>query len=274
MDFASIIGIIVGLGSLVLGYSMDDGNLKALWLLGAAIIVAGGSLGSIALSYGIHELKKMPLLFLQMFRSPKSRLSPTIDFIVSLSENARRDGLLSLERILEEEPAKKQPDPLLKKGMLMVIDGADLEQIRDLLETEIRVYEEKAKTEIATFESFAGYAPAYGMIGTIMGLIQVLANMESPQQMASSIAVAFITTLYGVIIANLICLPTSNKLKMRLKALLIEKEMIVEGVCSIRNGQNPKMLREKLSTYLQADPKPTKKPKTDGKEGKNEKKSR
>jgi chemotaxis protein MotA len=126
----------------------------------------------------------------------------------------------------------------------------------------------KAKADISMFESLAGYAPAYGMIGTIMGLIQVLANMESPEQMASAIAVAFITTLYGVVIANLLCLPTANKLRSRLKSQLMEKEMIVEGICSIRNGQNPKMLREKLSTYLANAPNPPKKAVKKGKEAK------
>jgi len=279
MDFASFIGILVGLGSLLLGYSMDDGNVRALWLLSAAVIVVGGSVGSVAISYGIREIAKMPPLFFSIFKSPKSTLSGTIDFIVQLSEGARRDGLLSLEKLLDNENPKKKNDPLLKRGMLMVIDGADLEQIRDLLETEISIYEEKEKVNIAMFESLAGYAPAYGMIGTIMGLIQVLANMESPEQMASAIAVAFITTLYGVVIANLLCLPTANKLKQRLQGRLAEKEMIVEGVLSIRNGQNPKMLRDKLTTYLILDSagKTPQKPKADKEKGdgkKDEKKPR
>jgi len=268
MDIASIIGLILGVGSLVLGYTMDNGDLKALWLVSAFIIVVGGSAGSVAISYGFSELKKMPVLLLQIFKTPKSTRSKTIDYIVSLSEQSRREGLLSLEKMLENNDPKTPLDPLLKKGMLMVIDGADLEQIKELLETEIYVYEERTKTEISTFESFAGYAPAFGMIGTIMGLIQVLANMESPEQMASSIAVAFITTLYGVVIANIICMPTVNKLKVRLKAELLEKDMIIEGVCSIRNGLNPKMLRDKLSSYAETEPRTKAKAKSATKEAK------
>ncbi len=137
--------------------------------------------------------------------------------------------------------------------MFMVIDGSDLEQIRQHLETEIYVFENNAKKEIATFEALGGYAPAFGMIGTIMGLVKVLSNMDSPEKMSSAIAVAFITTLYGVVFANLICLPAANKLQLRLEEQLLEKEMIVEGVCSVRNGQNPKMIREKLSVYLSND---------------------
>ena len=263
MDFASIIGIIIGFGSLVLGYKLDNGNLRALWLLSAFIITIGGATGSVVISYGYSEIKKMPGLFFQMFKNPKSSLPQTIDFIVSLSESARREGLLSLEKRLEEAAQEAPVDPLLKRGVLMVVDGVDLEQIREFLETDIYVHEQKAKVEISTFEALAGFAPAFGMIGTIMGLIQVLSYMESPEQMASSIAVAFITTLYGVVFANLICVPTASKLKNRLKIYLMEQETIVEGVCSIRNGQNPKMLRDKLSIYLMESEKKQNKSKKD-----------
>ena len=136
----------------------------------------------------------------------------------------------------------------------MVVDGADLEQIKSFLETDISVYEQKASIEIGMFNSMAAYAPAYGMIGTIMGLIQVLANMESPETMAAAISVAFITTLYGVVIANALCIPAASKLKLRLDYYQTEKEMIIEGICGIRNGDNPKILRERLSPYLIHEP--------------------
>jgi len=251
MDITSILGLLLALASLAIGYTMDGGNLGALYLLSAIVIVAGGALGSVAMSYGFNQFKRFPVLLASLFISPKNNMSKTIDFLVMLSENARRDGLLSLEKIIEEADQQKQKvDPFLKKGIMMVIDGADLEQIKDQLETEIFVYEQKNKSEISMFESLAQYAPAYGMIGTIIGLIQVLANMESPQQMAAAIAIAFITTLYGVVIANALCLPAANKLKIRLNVFLTEKQMVLEGICGIRNGANPKMLREKLSPYL------------------------
>ncbi len=264
MDIASVFGIVCGFGCLIVAYSMEGGSLAGLMLTSAFLIVIGGGFGSVALSYGINEIKKMPSLILQVFKSPKSTLAKTIDYIVMLSENARKEGLLSIEKIIDEDRAN--PDPLLKRGMLMVIDGVDLEQIRDILETELYVYEEKAKTEIAMFDSFGGYAPTFGMIGTIMGLIKVLANMDSPEEMTSSIAVAFVATLYGVASANIIFLPVANKLKVRLKQYLMEKEMIIEGVCGIRNGMNPKMLRDKLSIYLQQDAKHAKRRQSDAKE--------
>lgn len=254
MEIASIVGLFVGLGSLILGYSMDDGNLAALWLLSAFVIVVGGALGSVAFTYGASTLYRVPQLYLKSFIREKSILSQKLDYIIMLSEHARKEGLLSIEKIIEDKAAKEKPDPLLRRGILMVIDGMDLEQIRELLETELYIHEEKSKKDITMFESCAAYAPAYGMIGTIIGLIKVLSNMESPEQMTSAIAVAFITTLYGVVIANLICLPTAGRLKNSLRQFLLEKEMIIEGVCGIRNGVNPKMLRDKLSIYLQTQP--------------------
>lgn len=266
MDFASVIGILTSIGSLAFGYTMDGGRLSALWLLSALIIVLGGAAGSVALAYGMKEIKRMPMLFVQLFITPKSTLPKTIDFIVKLSESARKDGLLSVEKELDDSQSKEKIDPLLKRGMLMVIDGSELDQIKDFMETDVYVFEQQVKVEISMFDSFATYAPAYGMIGTIVGLIQVLANMESPEQMAGAMAVAFITTLYGSVIANFLCLPAANKLRVRLGTKLLEKEMIIEGVCSIRNGQNPKMLREKLNVYMQSDPKAQKNAQKKGKE--------
>ena len=258
MDFASLIGIFVSIGAVILGYTMSDGNLKALWLLSALVIVLGGSTGSVFISYGLKQLIKLPKMFLKLIITPKSALANKIDFIVHLAEDARRNGLLSLEKQLDDSQEKEKIDPLLKRGVLMVIDGAELDQIRSYMETDVSVFEQDSLSEIAMFEAFATYAPAYGMIGTIIGLIQVLANMESPEQMAAAMAVAFVTTLYGSFLANFLFLPAANKLKTRLTEELTEKEMIIEGVCSIRNGQNPKMLREKLNIYLNAK---SKKPK-------------
>ena len=160
----------------------------------------------------------------------------------------------------------------LVENMVQVRHGADLEQIKSFLDTDIAVYEQKTSTEIGMFNSMAAYAPAYGMIGTIMGLIQVLANMESPETMAAAIAVAFITTLYGVVIANALCIPAAGKLKLRLDYWQTEKEMIIEGICGIRNGDNPKILRERLSPYLIYEPSAAKRkqkgPAENGKENK------
>lgn len=255
MDITTIVGLVVGFGTLAFGYTMDGGILSSLYLPSAIVIVVGGTIGAVVVSFGASQLKVFFQQFMSIFKKPKSRLGETIDLLIMLSETARKEGLLSLEKIITAKSQKSDIDPFMKRGILMVIDGIGLEEIRNLLETEIYVYEQKTKTSISMFDSAAAYAPAMGMIGTIMGLIQVLGNMSTPEQLTKSIAVAFITTFYGVILANLFFLPASSKLKIRLSDYNMEKEMIIEGVCGIRNGENPKMLREKLSGYLHADPK-------------------
>ncbi|MHC1695498.1 MAG: motility protein A [Eubacteriales bacterium] len=254
MDFTSIIGLVLGLGFIAYGYYIDGGDIAALYLTSAIFITLGGTIGAIVMSYSFKQLKKLPGLFLESIISPKSNLRKTIDYLVSLSENARKDGLLSLENIINDEKAKTKIDPFLKRGILMVVDGTDPEEISDTLQNFIYVYEQDKTLSISMIEGAAGYAPAFGMVGTIIGLIQVLAaDMSSPEQLTKAIGVAFITTLYGVIVANLICMPIATKLKNRLILYRMEKELIIEGVCAIRNGINSRILREKLASYLQLE---------------------
>ncbi|OJU16837.1 MAG: hypothetical protein BGN88_08160 [Clostridiales bacterium 43-6] len=259
MDIFSIIGVFFGIGMILVGYILEHGKIQSLILLSPALIVFGGTVGALMLSYTQNIITKAPKLILEALKKPKSKVPELIDFLVMLSESARRDGLLSLEKVVEEEQNKKAIDPLLKRGIIMVIDGTDLQEIRELLETEIFVYEENKKIEASFFEAAGGYSPTMGIIGTVLGLVQVLSNMSTPEELAKSIAVAFIATLYGIMFANLIYLPIGNKLKLQLKYYKLEKEMIIEGICCIRNGENPKMLRERLSAFLQLDPQKKKK---------------
>ncbi|HBL83402.1 MAG: hypothetical protein A2Y17_04425 [Clostridiales bacterium GWF2_38_85] len=250
MDIVSIIGLIAGFGFVILGYSMDGGNVKALLLLNAFIIVAGGTFGAIFVSYGINQIKAFPKLLAEIFIAPKSTINQTIEYLITLSQTAKQNGLLSLEKAVLSNDPKKQIDPFLKRGILSVVDGTDPEKISEILQSDIYVYEQNKLINIQMFDSLAAYAPAFGMVGTIVGLIQVLqAGMDSPEQLTKAIGVAFITTLYGVLLANLIFTPASTKLRARLSTYRLEKEMIIEAVCAIRNGVNPKMLKEQLSSY-------------------------
>ncbi len=250
MDFSSIIGIFAGIGFVLFGYGMDGGNVRGLFMLSAFVIVAGGVFGSLFLCYGFDHLKFFPKLLLEVYIKPKSTINETIDFLVSLSQTAKQNGLLSLEKAIINADVKKQIDPFLKKGILSVVDGTDPEKINDLLQNEIYVYEQSKSVDIAMFDSCAAFAPAFGMIGTIVGLIQMLsAGMSNPDQLTTAIGVAFITTLYGSLFANCIFIPSATKLRARLAAYRLEKEMIIDAVCAIRNGINPKMLKEQLSSY-------------------------
>jgi chemotaxis protein MotA len=256
MDFTSIFGVIAGIGLVLYGYSMDGGIVSALWLPSAVVIVVGGCLGSVFVSYGFETLKKFPKMCLEIFKAPKSTVNKTIEYLVSLSEIAKQSGLLNLEKSVMVDNPKNGVDPFIKKAVLCVVDGTDPEKISEILQTEIYVYEQDKATAIAMFDSCAAFAPAYGMIGTIVGMIQMLSQgMDDPNQLTKAIGVAFITTLYGSLLANLLFVPIASKLRSRLANYRMEKEMIIEAVCAIRNGVNPKMLREQLSSYSILDTK-------------------
>ncbi len=251
MDIFSIIGFVVSAGSIVLGYAMTGGNVRALWMVSALVITAGGSVGAVLLAYGFNQVKQFPKLMLEVFLSPKSTVGKTIEYLVTLSKTARQSGLLSLEKAITEDDTKKKVDPFLKRGILMVVDGTDPEKINDILQNDIYVYEQSRGIDISMFESMGSYAPAFGMIGTIVGLIQLLsAGMDDPSALTKAIGVAFITTLYGSLLANMFFLPAANKLRSRLSVYRLEKEMIIEAVCAIRNGINPRLLQEQLSSYM------------------------
>jgi chemotaxis protein MotA len=256
MDIATVLGLAFGLFCVLFGYSMDGGNVRALWMLSAMVITFGGSIGACVACYGINQIKQMPKLLLELLVKPKSSVSSTIDYLLRLSQTARQNGLLSLEKVISEEDPKKPIDPFLKRGILMVVDGTDPEKISDILENDIYLYEQNRSVLLQMFDSIAAFCPSFGMVGTIVGLIQVLgAGMDDPNMLTKAIGIAFITTLYGVLLANFIFVPASTKLKSRLANYRLEKEMIITGVCAIRNGVNSRFLREQLSSYLIIDDK-------------------
>jgi chemotaxis protein MotA len=190
------------------------------------------------------------MAFLEAFTSPKRKTDKIIEFLVSMAEAARRDGVLCLEDMIRADENKDLVDPYIEHGIMMVVDGSQAEEIRDALENELSVYEQKKKLIASMFESAGGFSPTMGIIGTVMGLVQVLSHMSAPEELAHSIAVAFIATLYGVCFANLVYLPIAAKLKLKIKYNRMEKDMIIDGICAIRNGDNPRILRERISVYL------------------------
>jgi chemotaxis protein MotA len=250
MDIFSVLGIILGPGFIIMAFTMEGGNIASLWMTSAFLITIGGSFGTLFLAYGVNQVKVLPKMFIELFMSPKSNVPKTIDYLVNLSQIARQNGLLSLEKTITEADAKSV-DPFLKRGIMMVVDGTDPEKISEVLQNDIYVYEQSRGLQIAMLESLGGYGPAFGMVGTITGMIRLLSSgMENPGEMTKSIGIAFIATLYGVAFANLIFLPAASKLRGRMTMYRLEKEMIIEGVCAIRNGVNPRVLQEQLSSYL------------------------
>lgn len=251
MDIASLIGVIASFGFVIYGYAMDGGSVSGLIMLSAAIITCGGTLGAVMLSFGFDNLKNFPKLTIEAFKRPKSQINEKIDFLISLARTAKQSGMLSLERpITDADGQKGGIDPFIKKGILLAVDGTDAEKIQEILNNDIYIYEQRRLSDIAMFEVAAQYAPGFGMIGTIVGLIQMLsAGMDDPNHLTKAIGVAFITTLYGSLLANGLFSPIAQKLKTRLANFRLEKEMIIDAVCAIRNGANPKMLHEQLEAY-------------------------
>lgn len=245
MDLSTIIGLITGFGGLILGFTLEGGALSGLWGPSAFIIVFGGTIGATMISFPFDQLKRLPILFKELFQNKSIDDSEMINILADLADKARRDGLLILEQEVE-----KIDNPLLKKGLGLVVDGIDGETIKDILAREIYLFDMKVKEGAEIFQAAGGFGPTMGIIGTVMGLISVLGNLSDADKLGASIAVAFIATLYGVASANILWLPFATKLKVKGKKEKMINEIIVEGLLSIQAGENPRVLREKLNSIM------------------------
>jgi chemotaxis protein MotA len=238
---------------LLLGYMIEGGSTAALIGLSPALIVFGGTLGAITTQYTFKEILSLPKFIMEAMTLPKGNdaaLKQLIETLVNLAEKARREGVLSLEGDIQGELSDKKYDPMLRKGLRLMVDGSEPELIKHMLENEITIYEAQKKKEAGVFDAAGGYSPTMGIIGTVMGLIKVLGSLTDPNELAPAVAMAFVATLYGVSFANLVWLPLGGKLKGKLKQETLQKELTIEGVMSIQAGENPRILREKLEVFL------------------------
>lgn len=252
MDIAAILGVVVGFGSIIVGYLLEGGIIGALFLLSPAIIVFGGTLGAVILSFDMKDLLQVGSTLKSVFINKKgSNSNNTIETFIELSGIARKNGLLALE------PYTKSDDlnDYFKKALASTIDGMPIDNIVNILELDDMIWGEKAKIQVAIFEAAGGFSPTMGIVGTVMGLVQVLGNMSTPEKLAESIAVAFIATLYGVLFANLLYLPLANKIKRKIKDGQLERLLIMEGITSINNGENPAAIRDKLTIFAEKNKK-------------------
>ncbi len=250
MGKGTIIGIIVGFGALLLGFTLEEGNIMSLFLLSPAVIVIGGTIGALMVSYSVSDVTKMPKLIKEAASKPVVDFSKTLETMVDFATIVKKEGLLVLEETVKREDFAQTHDPIIIKGVDLMLENADKTIMKEVLENDVYVFEELKKREIAVFESAGGLSPTLGIIGTVLGLIQVLANMGSPEELAASIAVAFVATLYGVCLANLVYLPIANKLKLRLSLFMEEKGMIIDGLLAIHDFESPSVIKGRLSVYL------------------------
>lgn len=245
MDIASIIGLILGIALMILGIVSNGASVMDYVDLPSALVTFGGAFASVMTSHTMQEFISGLKGMLLAFKAPVINTSDMIKNIIDLSNVARKEGLLSLE-----EAASDLDEPFLKKGILLVVDGTDPDLVRAILETELISVEERHKKVIGFWDMVASMGPAWGMIGTLLGLIAMLKDLNDPSSIGPAMALALITTLYGSLLANWLATPVANKLRVNNAAEMQQKEVMIEGLLSIQAGENPRVIEEKLKSFL------------------------
>lgn len=248
MDLATIGGLILGIGAIATAFFLDGGNFGAITQAPAMILVIGGTFGAAVITTSIQTIRNIPKFLRIAFFGKTPDRSIVINKIVVLAEKARREGVLGLERDL-----KDIHNPFFKKALQLVIDGTEATAIRNILETEVSYMAERHRSGITLFKALGGFSPTLGIIGTVLGLIHTLSNIDDASRMASAIAGAFIATLWGIGMANLCYLPIGDKLRMRHEEEAAGLDLIVDGVIAIQSGENPRIIKAQLMSFL--DPK-------------------
>jgi len=244
MDFGTIGGIAFAIGMILVGQALEGGHVGSIMQLTAFMIVFGGTIGAVAVSFPMNEFFRGLKMGFGTLKQNKSDLLQLLDQAVDLAGVARRDGVLALEQRLPE-----LKDPFLKRAVGFIVDGVDATVARDALETEIMHEFEEGTVGAKVFESMGGYAPTVGILGAVLGLIHVMENLNDPSKLGGGIATAFVATVYGVGSANLLFLPLATKIKRKLALEKERRVLIAEAALSIQAGLNPRVLREKLLAY-------------------------
>jgi chemotaxis protein MotA len=250
MDKATWIGLLVGFGGIIAGNLLEGGHMSSLMQLTAFIIVIAGTVGAVMVSSSEKDLKTGVALAKQAFKTEDEPIKNKIEEIVDCARLAKKESLLALEARLH-----RINDPMLKGILRNVVDGVEVEAIRDIYETKIHTEEEELMAGAKIWVDAGGFAPTIGIIGAVLGLIHVMGNLTDTSKLGGGIAVAFVATVYGVASANLLFLPLGNKLKRRVQSLSREKNMVLEGGLLIASGMNPIVLEQKMQAFLHSDQK-------------------
>ncbi|OON92019.1 MAG: flagellar motor protein MotP [Epulopiscium sp. Nele67-Bin001] len=244
MDKGAPIGLVLGVIFIVISILLE-GEISSFINAASIMIVFGGLFAALIISFPLEKViegfKAMGLIFKESTIQPSNLIIEIND----LAQAARREGLLVLE-----EKAQSMEDPFLKKGIMLMVDGTDPELIRDILETELSFMQDRHQEKHSFWETVADYGPAWGMIGTLIGLVNMLGALTDPSTLGPKMAVALITTFYGSVLANFLATPTSNKLKAKTATEVLARQMMIEGLLSIQAGENPRVIEEKLKAFL------------------------
>jgi chemotaxis protein MotA len=247
-DKGTIIGLALAMGCIMGAAVIESGGvgiLMSLVNLPSFMIVMGGTMGTVTVSFPLERVKQMGKVLSVAFREVKTSERDLVALFVKLADRARREGLLALE-----SEAALIDDLTIKKGVMLVVDGTDPELVREIMESDVASMSERHEGKFAMFEAAGGYAPTMGIIGTVMGLVNVLSHLDKPEELGHAIAGAFIATLYGILFANVFFLAISSRLKQRNKQEVAGRQLAIEGVLSVQAGDNPRVVREKLEAFL------------------------
>lgn len=245
IDLASLIGIVLGIVAILGGQILEGGHVGSILQPTAALIVFGGTFGACLLQYRLSSVFASLKAVVRVFLDPKTNNREVIREIIRLANKARKEGVIALEQDVEQIE-----DRFLRRALTMAMDGIEPKVLRDTMELEIANIEDEAEEPIKFWQSAGGYSPTIGILGAVLGLIHVMENLQEPSKLGSGIAVAFVATVYGVGFANLIYFPFSGKLKTKVRSQLITKELMLVGVIGILEGENPRLIEDKLSSYL------------------------
>lgn len=246
MDITAVIGLVLGLGGIVGGQILEGGHVGQLVVGTAAFIVLGGTFGAMFVSFPAADIKKAMAMIPLVFKNVDMDVRPVIDEIIRIATIARKEGVLAVEGQRESIQT-----PLFKKTIKYVIDGFEPNTVKEIIETEIYLGFEEEENAAKVFEGTGGYAPTIGIIGAVLGLIHVMSMLNDPSKIGEGIAVAFVATVYGLVLANIFLIPFGTKLKRKAAQKMISKEVVKLGVIGIQEGLNPHFLQEKLEVFVE-----------------------
>lgn len=245
MDIATIVGIVLAIGSIIGGQALEGGHLGSVMQLTAFIIVMGGTIGAVCVQNSLPVVIRSVRMLSLVIGNQHHDISGTIKTIIQLANVSRKQGLLALEGQL-----KDIHDPFFRKGVQLIVDGTDPKVVHEILEIDVEQHEEHGVLAAKVWEAAGGYAPTVGILGAVLGLIHVMENLADPSKLGGGIAVAFVATIYGVGAANLFFLPFANKIKFKIKEESSARNVIVLGLVGLAQGENPRLLQEKLESFL------------------------
>ena len=245
MDKISVLGLLLGIVAIIGGQVLEGGHVASLSQPTALLIVLGGTMGAVMLQSPYATFMRGIRMARWIWFPPVVDYLQLITQVSNWSHVSRREGLLALENVINQ-----LSDEFMRKGLQLLVDGAEPERLREVLEVEINTYEDELKLSARIWEAAGGYSPTIGILGAVLGLIHVMENLSDPSKLGAGIAVAFVATIYGVGLANLVFLPMANKLKEHINRLIVQREMIVDGLVGIANGDNPRIIESRLQGYI------------------------